>query len=84
LKYVGYLGSSLAFLCSIPQVAMAFEKGNADGLSQTMLVMWFSAMVLLFFYVSKTSKDKILMAQYSLTSIQVAILLYFSYFPSSI
>jgi len=63
---------------------LAIKNGNAEGLSQVMLVMWFSAMVLLCFYVSKTSKDKILMAQYSITSVQVAILLYFSYFPSSI
>jgi len=80
LKYIGYLGSTLALLCSVPQVMLAFSQGHTKGLSQTMLCLWFSAMILLAFYVYNTSKDKALLAQYSITSIQVAILLYFSFF----
>jgi len=82
-KVIGSVGSFLAFSCSLPQVVMAFQNGNVDGLSPAMLYMWFAAMVLLFTYIFRTSKDKILMAQYGLVSIQVAILLYFLNFPVS-
>ena len=82
IKYLGMLGSFLAFVCSIPQVIMVIENGNANGLSLSMLWMWIAGMMSLFVYIYKTTKDKILMFQYFFISLEIVVLLYYSYFPT--
>jgi uncharacterized protein with PQ loop repeat len=44
------IGTSLLFLCPLPQTIMCIRNGNADGLASSGLMMWMFGCLMMFIY----------------------------------
>lgn len=50
LEIIGWLGSGLLLICSVPQAIRTVREGHCEGLSASMLWMWLGGMALMLVY----------------------------------
>lgn len=81
IEFLGYLGSAVLVIASLPQVIKCYRDGHAHGLSAITVWLWTIGMFLLLMYVSLTSLDLALLLNYLVNFIFASIMLKYKYFP---
>mgnify|MGYP000418236679 CR=1 FL=1 len=75
MESIGWIGSVLFAMCGLPQAVECAKHGHARGLSWGFLLMWLGGEVFTIAYVVWKGSDPILLANYLVNLIFLAIML---------
>jgi hypothetical protein len=76
----GWIGGLLLAVCAIPQAILSYKKGNAEGVSVIMLLLWLLGEICTLIYVSP-KKDWPLIINYSANIVCIGIICWYKFFP---
>lgn len=82
METIGWVGSLLLAVCGLPQMIDSIKKGKTEGISVYFLWSWYLGEIMTFIYI--LTRDEIswqLIANYSLNTIFITVIIYFYYFP---
>lgn len=80
LTWIGWIGSFLLAVCSIPQAWKCFKTKHAEGLSWPFIQMWFWGEIFAFAYVWP-KHDWPLLFNYSVNIIGLLVIIFYMLFP---
>lgn len=77
----GWLGSLLLSICGIPQAIRCIKTGNATGMSNMFIWMWFWGEVFTLYYILSFEKVSLpLVVNYSANISSLIVIIYYKYF----
>lgn len=79
LKRIGWIGSVLLAVCSIPEVILAFKNGHVKGLTWEFLLLWYFGEIFILIPVLFKIKETFLTFNYLLNITLISILIYFKF-----
>jgi uncharacterized protein with PQ loop repeat len=75
MDMIGWIGSILFSICGLPQAIQCIRDGHSRGLNWLFLMCWLLGEVLTFAYVAATTMDWILLSNYFVNLIFLAIMI---------
>lgn len=82
IEIIGWIGSILFATCAVPQAYHSWKEKNSDGLTWLFLWMWTIGEILTLIYISVTSQQAPLIANYVLNLFFLAIIVWYKIFPT--
>ena len=80
MDIIGWIGSILFAVCTIPQAIDSYKRGNSDGLTWAFLLMWFFGEILTLVYIIP-KLDYPLIFNYTSNLLCLLIILWFKIKP---
>ena len=80
MELIGWIGSTLFALCGLPQAIECAKSGHSRGLSWGFLLMWLGGEICTIAYVLTTSRDPVLLSNYLVNLVFLAIMLRYKLF----
>jgi len=82
VEMLAILGTSLLFLCPLPQTIMCIRNGNADGLAVSGLLMWMFGCFCMFLYlVNLPQVSSYVLINYGIGTVFSMIQCFYKLFP---
>lgn len=82
LNILGTIGAICLIVASLPQLYLCYKNKHADGISGSMLFLWAAGLLCMLMYVLLNhSKDILLIGNYLINFILVAVILRYKLFP---